>query len=318
MNARVPKSGAGAKVRQKTLKSAIRCTGTALHSGSKVSMTLRPADPGTGIVFKRVDIVGGGAAIPADWRHVADSRLCTAVENGNGISVATVEHLMAAFAGCEIDNALVEINGDEIPVMDGSAEPFVFLIECAGVVEQDAVRRGIRVLKPVTVREGSRSASLSPGEGFSVSFQIKFDSPAVARQKCFFRLVNGVFKSEICRARTFGFLHEVDELRAAGLAQGGSLDNAVVVSGSEILNEGGLRYEDEFVRHKVLDAIGDLYLAGAPLVGHFHGVESGHTLNCRLLKALFADDEAWSFTELDPAFSAVEGNWGRRSLSASA
>lgn len=318
LNALTAKSAAGGRVRQKTLKSAIRCAGTALHSGSKVSMTLYPADPGTGIVFKRVDIAGGGTVIPADWRHVTDSRLCTAIENGDGISVATVEHLMAAFAGCEIDNALVEINSDEIPVMDGSAEPFVFLIECAGVAEQDAVRRGIRVLKTVTVREGSRSASLSPGDGFSVSFQIKFDNPAVARQQCFFRLADGVFKSEICRARTFGFLHEVDELRAAGLAQGGSLENAVVVSGGEILNEGGLRYADEFVRHKVLDAIGDLYLAGAPLVGHFHGIQSGHTLNCRLLEALFEDDAAWSFTELDPDSSAVEGNWGPSSLSASA
>ncbi|MEE9140412.1 MAG: UDP-3-O-acyl-N-acetylglucosamine deacetylase [Alphaproteobacteria bacterium] len=310
---------ADAVIRQRTLRSPIRCSGTALHSGSKVSMILHPAEPDTGIIFKRVDIAGGGAEIPADWRHVTESRLCTAIGNGDGVSVATVEHLMAALAGCEIDNALIEMNGGEIPVMDGSAEPFVFLIECAGVIEQDAVRRGIRVLKPISVREESRSVSLSPGEGFSISFQIEYDSPAVARQECFFRLVNGVFKSEICRARTFGFLDEVDDLRAAGLVQGGSLDNAVVVSGDEILNQDGLRYHDEFVRHKVLDAIGDLYLAGAPLVGHFHGVQAGHTLTCRLLEALFADDEAWCFTELDPAeFSAARGDWGPGVLSASA
>jgi len=287
----------GISTRQKTLKSSIQCTGTALHSGAKVTMTLRPAEPGCGIAFRRIDMAGS-APIPADWQHVTETRLCTTVGSGS-TAVATVEHLMAALAGCEIDNAIIEINGGEVPVMDGSAEPFVFLIECAGVMDQNAPRRAIRVLKPVTVRDGTRTASLSPADSFCVSFAIEFDSPAVARQECAFRLVNGTFKSEICRARTFGFLDELDEMLAAGLARGGSLDNAVVVSGDRILNEGGLRYTDEFVRHKVLDSIGDLYLAGAPIIGHFHGHQSGHALNNRLLRTLFADASAWCLVDLD-------------------
>lgn len=260
-------------------------------------MTLQPAPPDTGIVFRRTDIGGRGAAIPARWEHVVDTRMCTTIGVGQAV-VGTIEHLMAALSGCEIDNAIIELNGAEVPVMDGSAEPFVFLIECAGVSEQDAPRRFIRILKPVSVCEGDRVASLAPDDGFSVSFEIDFDSPAVARQDCSFRLVNGTFKSDICRARTFGFLHEVDQLLAQGLARGGSLDNAVVVSGDKVLNEGGLRYTNEFVRHKVLDSIGDLYLAGGPIIGHFHGRQSGHALNHRLLKTLFADSTAWAPAEM--------------------
>ena len=296
----------GISPRQRTLKSSIQCTGTALHSGAKVTMTLRPAEPGTGVTFYRTDIAGS-APIPADWQHVTETRLCTTV-GSDGMMVSTIEHLMAALSGCEIDNAIIEINGAEVPVMDGSAEPFVFLIECAGVVEQNAPRRAIRVLKPITVQDGPRTVSLAPADTFCVSFAIDFDSPAVARQECTFRLVNGTFKSEICRARTFGFLDEIDEMLAAGLARGGSLDNAVVVSGDRILNEGGLRYTDEFVRHKVLDSIGDLYLAGAPIIGHFHGHQSGHALNNRLLRALFADPTAWSYVDLD-AGTASESSW---------
>jgi UDP-3-O-[3-hydroxymyristoyl] N-acetylglucosamine deacetylase len=305
---REPAGGTASPARQKTLKTSIQCTGTALHSGAKVTMILHPADAGSGIVFCRTD-VADPTMVPADWQHVTETRLCTTVGH-NGAAIATIEHLMAALSGCEIDNALIEINGGEVPVMDGSSEPFVFLIECAGVVEQDAPRRAIRVLKPVTVREGSRVASLVPADSFSVSFAIEFDSPAVARQECSFRLVNGTFKSEICRARTFGFLDEIDEMLAAGLARGGSLENAVVVSGDRILNEGGLRYSDEFVRHKVLDSIGDLYLAGGPILGHFHGNQSGHALNNRLLHTLFADPSAWCFVELDDAEIAGAEPWG--------
>lgn len=296
----------GISPRQKTLKSSIQCTGTALHSGAKVTMTLRPGEPGNGVTFRRTDIPGS-APIPADWQHVTETRLCTTVGN-DGMMISTIEHLMAALSGCEIDNAIIEINGGEVPVMDGSAEPFVFLIECAGVVEQNVPRRAIRVLKPVTVHDGSRTASLAPADTFSVSFAIDFESPAIARQECTFRLVNGTFKSEICRARTFGFLDEIDEMLAAGLARGGSLDNAVVVSGDRILNDGGLRYTDEFVRHKVLDSIGDLYLAGAPIIGHFHGHQSGHALNNRLLRALFADPTAWSYVDLDGGHAAETWN----------
>lgn len=281
---------------QKTLKSAIHCRGVALHSGGRVGMTLQPAAPDTGIVFRRSD--RAGAEIKACWRNVVEQPLCTRLDDGEGLSVATVEHLMAALNGLEIDNALIELDGPEVPVMDGSAAPFVFLIECAGVVEQDAPRRAIKVLKPVTVEEFGKSATLCPDDGFSMSFAIDFASDAISRQDITIAVDPETFKSDISRARTFGFLHEVDQMRAAGLARGGSLDNAVVISGHEVLNREGLRYVDEFVRHKVLDAMGDLYLAGAPILGHFRGVRSGHALNRRLLEALFADEDAWCHTTL--------------------
>jgi UDP-3-O-[3-hydroxymyristoyl] N-acetylglucosamine deacetylase len=285
-------------VKQKTLKSSINCAGIALHSGAKAVMTLRAAEPDTGIVFVRTDIAGGGAVIPATWDRVVDTRMCTTLANEDGITVGTVEHLMAAFSGCGIDNALVEINGPEIPVMDGSAAPFVFLIECAGIVEQDAPRRYLQIRKPVAVEDADSSAYLKPGAGFALGFEIDFSGTAVSRQALHVELGRGIFQTELSRARTFGFLNDVERLWAAGLAKGGSLDNAVVVSGERILNQEGLRYEDEFVRHKVLDAVGDLYLAGAPIIGAFHGICSGHGTNNRLLRNLFADAEAWTFVNL--------------------
>lgn len=281
---------------QKTLKSAISCSGVALHSGAKVSMTLKPAGIDHGIVFRRTDIGGKGAIIPARWDHVVDTRLCTVVGNGEGVAVSTIEHLMAALAGCGIDNAEIEINGPEVPVMDGSAEPFVFLVECAGVQDQGAARRGVRVLKPVVVDGGASGvAALYPADSFSVGFEIDFESTLVGRQVISLGLVNGTFKKELARARTFGFLHEVEQLWANGFARGGSLENAVVVSGDKVMNEDGLRYEDEFVRHKALDAIGDLYTAGAPIIGRFDGRCSGHALTNRLLRQLFADRDAWCY-----------------------
>ena len=285
-------------VAQRTLKQPIKCSGVALHCGVNVTMTLGPGEADSGIHFRRTDIAGGGALIPARWDHVTDTRMCSTLGNRDGVTIGTVEHLMAALAGMEIDNAVVDVDGPEVPIIDGSAAPFVSLIECAGVVEQDRPRRVVRVLKPIAVEDGNRHASLAPGNGFSVSFDIDFDSPAVSRQSISVGLGNGAFKRELARARTFGFLHEVEELRAAGLARGGSLDNAVVVSGDRVLNEGGLRYDDEFVRHKALDAIGDLYLAGAPLRGHFYGRRSGHGTNNALLRALFADADAWSYDEM--------------------
>jgi len=282
-------------VRQKTLKSPINCSGIALHSGKKVNMTLSPAPVDSGIVFRRTDIAGSGSVIDASWKNVIDTRLCTSLGDENGVVVATVEHLMAALAGCGIDNAEIEISGPEAPVMDGSAAPFVFLVECAGIVEQDAPRRVIRVLKPVGVRDGEAAASLMPAEAFSLDFEIKFAGTAVDHQAITVGVEQGTFKKELSRARTFGFLHEVERLWAAGLARGGSLDNAVVVSGEKVLNEEGLRFDNEFVRHKVLDAIGDLYLAGAPIVGRFKGSCSGHATNNQLLRALFADRKAWTF-----------------------
>ncbi len=285
-------------VSQQTLKSAIGCSGVGLHTGAKVTMMICPADPDTGIRFKRTDIPGGQAVIPATWDQVVESRLCSTIANEDGIEVKTIEHLMAAFAGVGVDNALVEVNGPEIPIMDGSAAPFVFLIECAGIREQSAPRTAVKVLKPVTVTDGASTAALLPAVGFSVAFDIEFDSPLVASQDHFVEFANGAFKSEISSARTFGFEHEVAAMRAHGLLLGGSLDNAVVVSGEKVLNDSGLRYDNEFVRHKILDSVGDLYLAGAPIIGHFRGSRSGHAMNHRLLAALFADREAWTMTSV--------------------
>lgn len=291
---------------QRTLKTAISCTGVGLHSGTKVTMTLKPAAPNSGIVFKRTDISGQGALIPAHWASVSDTRMNTCVSNESGQVVRTIEHLMAALAGSRIDNAVVEISGPEVPVMDGSAAPFLFLIECAGTIEQAAPRLALKILKPVTLRDGDKMAALSPvSSGFSLRFEIDFDSAAIRRQECMVTMNGGSFKNEISRARTFGFEHEVSALRAAGLARGGSLDNAVVISGDKVLNEDGLRYEDEFVRHKVLDAVGDLYLAGAPIIGHFHGIRSGHGLNNRLLRDVFADASAWTMVPAQDIRSAA-------------
>jgi UDP-3-O-[3-hydroxymyristoyl] N-acetylglucosamine deacetylase len=296
---------------QKTLKSAIHCKGVGLHSGAKVAMRLRPAAPDTGIVFRR-----DGADIPALWSNVVDSTLNTTLSNGEGVTVGTVEHLLAALAGCEVDNAVIELDGPEVPIMDGSAEPFVFLIDCAGLLEQDAPRRAIKVLRPVSITEGSKTASLLPQDGFSMTVEIDFASRAISRQDIDLVLDAATFKSEIARARTFGFLHEVDRMRAAGLARGGSLENAVVVSGDTVLNEGGLRFADEFVRHKVLDAIGDLALAGAPIIGHFRGVRSGHALNRRVLETLFASPDSWCWTTMGAA--PLAGAWKQPRLRASA
>ncbi len=281
-------------VRQNTLKNAIGCSGVGLHTGAKVTMMICPAEADSGIRFKRTDISGGQAIIAGNWRYVVESKLCSTVANEGGVEVKTIEHLMAAFAGLGIDNALVEVNGPEIPIMDGSAAPFVFLIECAGALEQNRRRRAVKVLKPVIVSEDRCEAALIPGDGFSVAFDIEFNSPLVASQDHYVEFTDGAFKKEISSARTFGFEHEVAVLRAGGMLLGGSLDNAVVVSGETVLNDSGLRYGNEFVRHKILDSVGDLYLAGAPIIGHFRGSRSGHAMNHRLLVALFADADAWT------------------------
>jgi len=261
-------------------------------------MTLRPADAGAGILFRRTDLAGTEADIAASWRNVVDTRMATTLGNPAGARVATVEHLMAALAGCGLDNAVIEIDGPEVPVMDGSSAPFVFLVECAGVVEQDAPRRAIRIDRAVSVGDEKRFVAARPDECFNISFEIDFENAAMTRQALSLRLINGTFKTDIARARTFGFAHEVDALRKAGLARGGSLDNAVVISGNTVLNGDGLRYADEFVRHKILDCVGDLYLAGAPIIGRIDALRSGHSLNHRLLCELFADDEAWSWVEM--------------------
>lgn len=292
--------------RQHTLRNPINCTGVGLHTGLKANMRLVPAAANHGIRFRRVDIDDRDNEIEARYDRVTDCLLSTSVGNDAGVKISTIEHLMAAFAGTEIDNVLVELDGPEVPVMDGSSQPFVFLIECAGRQEQAAQRKRIRVQRPIEVRDADAACSLLPSRGFSVGFEIDFESPAVTLRDGFFDLSNGAFKREIARARTFGFERDIRKLWELGLARGGSLENAVVVgTDDELMNDGGLRYADEFVRHKVLDAVGDLYLAGAPLLAHFQGERSGHALNNALLRALFADPTAWTTTNAVPEPSYI-------------
>jgi UDP-3-O-[3-hydroxymyristoyl] N-acetylglucosamine deacetylase len=290
-------SGGGCAL-QRTLKQPISCTGTGLHSGKKVKMTMRPAECGSGIAFRRTDLAGPAAIIEARWDRVVDTRMCTTLANAAGASVSTVEHLMAALAGYQIDNCTVELDGGEVPIMDGSSEPFGFLIECAGLQEQDEPRRAIEILKPIRSGDEHKYALLSPASGIALSFEIDFENAVVARQRLSLKLYNGAFRDELARARTFGFVDEVEALRRMGLARGGSLDNAVVIAHDRILNREGLRFPDEFVRHKLLDALGDLYLAGGPILGRFHGQRAGHALNNQLLHALFADATAWRWTNV--------------------
>lgn len=277
---------------QQTLRNPIGCVGTGLHTGARVSLTLHPAAPDSGIRFVRYDR-SGTSAIPARFDQVCDTTMCTTLGAPGGTMVATVEHLMAALAICAVDNVLVEVGGPELPIMDGSAQPFVFLIECAGVVEQDRPRRWIEILKPVSITAHGKSASLEPAEGLVIDCEIQFDHPLIDSQVMHIAFSAECFKTEIARARTFGFAERVEELWSRGLALGGSLKNAVVVSRDRVLNEEGLRFPDEFVRHKVLDSLGDLYLAGAPLIGRFAGHCAGHTMHNKLLRALFADPTAW-------------------------
>jgi UDP-3-O-[3-hydroxymyristoyl] N-acetylglucosamine deacetylase len=286
--------------RRRTLKAAIGCVGTGLHGGARAGLTLRPAAPGTGIVFRRTDL---GAEIPARFNHVADTRLCTALAlpDQPEARIGTVEHVMAALAGCGIDDAVVEVDGPEAPILDGSAAPFVFLIDCAGITGQAGVPDAIEVLRRVRVQDGEGPdaawAELLPAptsaHGFQADLTIDFPSTAIGRQRLALRLTARSFREALADARTFTLAEEVARLRAMGLARGGSLGNAVVVDGPLVLNPGGLRRPDEFVRHKLLDVVGDLALAGAPLRGRFVGHRSGHGLNNRLLRALFADPANW-------------------------
>ncbi len=289
----LPQSHA-AGLMQRTLKSAICCVGVGLHSGNRVNVTLRPATVGSGVVFRRVDL---GADILARFDQVADTRLCTvlALPDRPEVRVGTVEHLMAALSACGISNVVVELDCPELPVLDGSAAPWVFLLDCAGSVEQLAPARVIEVLRTVRVQDGEAFAELRPGASASLemSVSIVFDAGAIGRQALSLAVSGPVVRHELVEARTFTLAQEVAGLQAVGLAQGGSLDNAVVVDGARVLNPGGLRMADEFVRHKMLDAVGDLAMAGAVLQGRFVGHRSGHTLNNRVLRALFADDANW-------------------------
>jgi UDP-3-O-[3-hydroxymyristoyl] N-acetylglucosamine deacetylase len=295
-----------AVIRQSTLKTAIDCVGIGLHSGARVRMRLEPAPAGTGIRFRRTDLPGS-PEIPALWSNVVDTRMCSRIAGPCGASVATIEHLMAALAGAGVDNCRIDIDGPEVPAMDGSAAPFMFLIDCAGIAPQAAPRRAIRVLAPVEAsRDGARVA-IEPAPAFSIDCRIDFASAAIARQDLVVAIDTSTFRDQIARARTFGFAAEVERLRAAGLARGGSLDNAVVVDGDRVINAEGLRFEDEFVRHKILDAVGDFYLAGAPLLAHVRSERGGHELNNLALRALFERQDAWCEVEMAAPALATAG-----------
>ncbi|MDR3532748.1 MAG: UDP-3-O-acyl-N-acetylglucosamine deacetylase [Rhodopila sp.] len=312
--ARLPFAEAGASFgwRQRTLKTAIDCVGVGVHSGHRVNLTIRPAAADHGIVFRRTDL---GRDIEARFDNVADTRLCTVLADPamQSARIGTVEHLMAAFAGLGIDNALVEVDGAEVPILDGSAAPFLFLLDCAGSVEQDAPRRVIEIRRPVRVAAGDAWAELRPlgpaaravSPTLEMDLSIDFAASAIGRQSASLRLTPDSFRHEIASARTFAHVEEVEQLQAAGLARGGSLDNAIVVDGANVLNPGGLRMDNEFASHKLLDAVGDLALAGGPLHGRFVAHRTGHDLNNRLLRALFADAAAWRAVATDPLVAAA-------------
>ncbi|MBU6403244.1 MAG: UDP-3-O-acyl-N-acetylglucosamine deacetylase [Proteobacteria bacterium] len=288
-------------IKQRTLKNAIRATGVGLHTGDKVYMTLRPAAPDTGIVFRRTDLPTP-IDIPSRCEFVGDTRLSSTLVR-DGARVGTVEHLLSAMAGLGIDNAYVDLSAPEVPIMDGSAGPFVFLLQSAGIEEQAVAKRFIRIKKPVKVEDGDKWARFEPFNGFKVGFSIEFKHPLFSSrtQRAEIDFSTTSFVKEVSRARTFGFMRDIEMLRERNLAMGGSMDNAIVLDDYRVLNEDGLRYEDEFVKHKILDAIGDLYLLGHSLIGAFYGHKSGHELNNRLLRSLMADVTAWEEVSFDDA-----------------
>jgi UDP-3-O-[3-hydroxymyristoyl] N-acetylglucosamine deacetylase len=291
-------------IKQRTLKNIIRATGVGLHTGEKIYLTLRPAAPNTGIRFRRTDLEEP-VEIAACPENVTDTRLSTTIEK-NGTRISTVEHLMSVFAGLGIDNAYVDLTAPEVPIMDGSAGPFVFLVQSAGIQEQDAPKKFLRIKKKVEVREEDKWVRFEPFEGFKVSFEIDFDHPVFesSSKKSSMDFSTTSFVREVSRARTFGFMGDLELLQQNGLARGGGFDNAIVMDEFRILNEDGLRYEDEFVKHKILDAIGDLYLLGHPLIGAFHAHKSGHYLNNLLLRELLAQEDAWELVSYEDVTQA--------------
>lgn len=298
-------------LQQRTLKTLTRAVGVGLHSGQRVELTLRPAPPNTGIVFRRIDLPEP-VDIPVSAEAVTDTRMASTIGSGHA-KVHTVEHLMSACAGLGLDNLYVDITAEEVPILDGSAASFVFLLQSAGIVLQNAPRRFIRVLRPVEVREGegaqTKWARLDPYHGFKLSFEIDFDHPAVdaTGQRVEFDLGSGRYSRDIARARTFGFTRDVEMMRANGLALGGGLDNAIVMDDYKVLNIEGLRYDDEFVKHKILDAMGDLYLLGKPLLAAYSAFRSGHALNNQLLRALLTERSAWELVSFDDERQAPRG-----------
>ncbi len=286
-------------LRQKTLKNIIRATGVGIHTGEKVYMTLRPAPVDTGVVFRRVDLPEP-VDIPALADYVGETTMSSTLVK-DGVRVATVEHLCSALAGLGIDNAYIDLSAPEVPIMDGSAGPFVFLLQSAGVEEQSKAKEFFRICRPIRVEEGDKWAQFDPYDGFKVGFQIDFDHPAIDRRhsEAVIDFNTTSFVKEVSRARTFGFVRDIEALRSRNLALGGSMDNAIVLDDYRVLNEDGLRYEDEFVRHKILDAVGDLYLIGGNILGAFSGYKSGHALNNRLVRAVLADATAWEKVSFD-------------------
>ena len=291
-------------VKQRTLKNMIRATGVGLHTGEKVYLTLRPAAANTGIVFRRTDL-GSPVEIQADPYAVGDTRLSSCLDKG-GVRVSTVEHLMSAFAGLGVDNAYVDVTAPEVPIMDGSAGPFVFLLQSAGIEEQNAAKKFIRILQTVEAKDGDKWVRFEPHNGFKLDLRIDFDHPVFdrARQSVCVDFSTTSYVKEVSRARTFGFMQDVESMRSQGLALGGSLGNAIVMDEYRVLNSDGLRYDDEFVKHKVLDAIGDLYLLGHPLIGAFIGYKSGHAINNLLLRRLLEQRQAWEFATFERAEDA--------------
>jgi UDP-3-O-[3-hydroxymyristoyl] N-acetylglucosamine deacetylase len=290
---------ASAMLKQRTLKNVIRATGVGLHTGQKVYLTLRPAPVDTGVVFIRTDLEDR-PEIPAKAHLVGETTLSTTLVHGD-VRVSTIEHLMSAMSGLGIDNAYIEVSAPEVPIMDGSAGPFVFLIQSAGIEEQNAPKQFVRILKPVRLQDGDKSVSLEPYDGFKVSYTLLYDHPVYRRytKSATIDFSTTSFVKEVSRARTFGFMHEFEELRNRNLALGASMDNAIAVGDYKVLNEDGLRYEDEFVKHKILDSIGDLYLLGHSLLGEFKGHKSGHALNNALLRTLVATRDAWELVSFD-------------------
>ncbi len=286
-------------LRQRTLKTVIRASGVGLHGGIKVNMTLRPAAPDTGIVFRRVDLASP-VDIPAKAVLVGDTRMCSCLEQ-DGVKVGTIEHLMSAFAGLGIDNAWVDLDAPEVPILDGSAAPFIFLIQSAGIEEQNAAKKFIRVTRPIEVHEGDKWARFEPYDGYRLSFSIIFNHPAIDKsaQQAEVDFAQHSYVREVSRARTFGFMQEVEFLRENGLALGGGLENAIVLDEFRVLNQDGLRYTDEFVKHKILDAVGDLYLLGHPLLAAYSSHKGGHALNNMLARELLAQQDAWEFVTFE-------------------
>lgn len=286
-------------IKQRTLKNAIQATGVGVHTGQKIYMTLKPAPVNTGIVFRRVDCEPA-VEVPARSDYVGDTSFCTTLVK-DGVKIRTVEHLMSAFAGLGIDNAYIELSAAEVPIMDGSASSFVFLIQSAGIEEQAAYKKFLKIVKPIRFKDGDKMVSVKPFNGFKVSFTIDFDHPIIRKggQEISLDFTTTSFVKEISRARTFGFLSDFEWLRAKNLASGASLDNAIVLDEFKVVNDDGLRYDDEFVRHKVLDAIGDLYLLGHSIIGEFNGLKSGHTLNNMLVQKILATPDAWEIITFD-------------------